>query len=48
MRFLKESDSEKLGIARAKNAMEIPPPSLDVDSKITKNILDLLADSRCI
>lgn len=48
VKFLKENNSEKISMTRVKDAMEIPPPSLDVDAKITKNILDLLYDSRCI
>lgn len=35
-------------MTRAKDVMETPPPSIDVDTKITKNILDLLGDARCI
>lgn len=48
VKFLKESDTQTQAMARVKDAMEIPPPSLDVDAKITKNILDLLGDARCI
>ena len=46
VKFLKENNTQV--IARAKDAMEIPPPSIDAESKITKNILDLLGDARCI
>jgi len=28
--------------------MEVPPPSIDVDSKIDGSIVELLYDSRCI
>ena len=48
VKFIRENGAEKLVMAKVKDAMEIPPPSLDVDAKITKNILDLLYDSRCI
>lgn len=48
VKFLREKGAEKLVTAKVKDAMETPPPSLDVDSIITRNILNLLADSRCI
>lgn len=48
VKFLKENGAQKLVMAKVKDAMEIPPPSLDVDAKITKSILDLLYESRCI
>lgn len=34
--------------AKVKDAMETPPPSIDVDTKIDDSIMELLYDSRCV
>jgi predicted transcriptional regulator len=48
VKFLGDNGTEKLASSRVKDVMEIPPPILDEDSKITKNIINLIHDSRCI
>lgn len=48
IKYLKENGQEKLVMARVKDALETPPPIVDVDEIITNNLLVLLNDSRCI
>jgi len=48
LKFLKENGNEALSNARAKDVMEIAPPIIDWNQKITPRILDLLNDAKCI
>ena len=48
LKFLKENGNEALSNARAKEVMEIAPPIIDWNQKITPRILDLLNDAKCI
>jgi len=48
VKYLKENGTEKLVTARVKDALETPPPTVDVNEKITNNLLVLLNDSRCL
>ena len=48
LKFLKENGNEALSNARAKDVMEIAPPIIDWNQKITPRILDLLYDAKCI
>ena len=46
--YLKNHDEALFYSAKVKDAMEVPPPSIDVDTKIDSSIMELLYDSRCI
>jgi predicted transcriptional regulator len=46
--YIKNHGDVSFHSARTKDAMEVPPPSIDVDSKIDSSIMELLYDSRCI
>lgn len=48
VKYLTENGKEKLILARAKDAVETPPPTFDVDEKITDDHLTLLNHSRCL
>jgi predicted transcriptional regulator len=48
VKYLKENGKEKLVTARVKDALETPPPTVDVNEKVTNNLLVLLNDSRCL
>ena len=48
LNFVKENSSNSLRGARAKDAMEMSPPIIDWDQKISPRILDLLHGSKCL
>ena len=48
LKFLKENGNKALSDARVKDVMEISPPIIDWNQKITPRILDLLNDAKCI
>ena len=48
VKYLKENGKEKLILARVKDAVETPPPTVDVDEKVTDDLLALLNNSRCL
>jgi predicted transcriptional regulator len=48
VKYLKEFGKEKLVMAKVKDALETPPPIVDVNERVTNNLLVLLNDSRCI
>ena len=46
--LIKENGKEKLILAKVKDAVETPPPTVDVDEKVTDDLLALLNNSRCL
>ena len=48
LKFITNNGKEALHHAKAKDAMDISPPILDENQKITQRILNLLYDSKCI
>jgi len=48
MNYIKNHGDVSFHLAKVKDAMEIPPPSIDVDTKIDSSITELLFDSRCV
>jgi len=48
LKFIKENGKEALEKAKVKDAMEISPPIIDWNQKITPRIFDMLYDSKCI
>lgn len=46
--YIQKHGETPFSSAKVKDAMEVPPPSIDVDSKIENSIIELLNDSRCI
>ena len=48
MDYLKNHGEIPFYAAKVKDAMEVPPPSIDVDTKIDSSIMELLYDSRCV
>jgi len=48
LKFIKGFDTNVLRQVKVKDAMEIPPPIIDWNQKISPRILDLLYDSKCI
>lgn len=48
VKFLKEREHTPLVTTRVKDVMETPPATIDINTKITDKILDLLFDSKCL
>ncbi len=48
LKFLKENGNKALSNVRVKDVIEIAPPIIDWNQKITPRILDLLNDAKCI
>jgi len=48
VKFLKERDHKPLISTRVKEVMETPPITIDINTKITDNIMALLYDSKCL
>ncbi len=48
MNYIKNHGDVSFHSAKVKDAMEIPPPSIDVNTKIDDSITELLYDSRCV
>ncbi len=48
VKFLKERDHKPLITTRVKDVMETPPVTIDINTKITDNIMALLYDSKCL
>ena len=46
--YLKTHGDIPFSSAKVKDAMEIPPPSIDINTKIDSSIMELLYDSRCV
>jgi predicted transcriptional regulator len=46
--YIKDHGEIPFHSTKVKDAMEIPPPSIDVDTKIDSSIMELLSDSRCV
>ncbi|KEQ56930.1 Inosine-5'-monophosphate dehydrogenase protein [Marine Group I thaumarchaeote SCGC RSA3] len=46
--YIKTHGDISFSTVKVKDAMEVPPPSIDVDSKIDSSIMELLYDSRCV
>lgn len=46
--YIKDNGDVSFHSAKVKDAMETPPPSIDVDTKIDSSIMELLSDSRCV
>jgi len=48
LNFIKKNGTKELSKERAKNVMEIAPPIVDWNQKITPRILEMLYDAKCI
>ena len=48
VKFLKERDHKPLVTTKVKEVMETPPVIIDINTKITDNIMALLYDSKCL
>ena len=48
VKFLQQRDHKPMITTKVKEVMETPPPTIDVNTKITDRILDLLYDSKCL
>ena len=48
VKFLQERDHKPIIQTKVKEVMETPPPTIDVNTKITDKILDLLSDTKCL
>ena len=48
VKFLKERDHKPLITTKVKDVMETPPVTIDINTKITDNIMALLYDSKCL
>ena len=48
VQFLQQQDHKPMIQTKVKEVMETPPPTIDVNTKITDKILDLLSDTKCL
>jgi len=48
VKFLQQQDHKPMIQTKVKEVMETPPPTIDVNTKITDKILDLLSDTKCL
>ena len=48
VKFLQERDHKPIIQTKVKEVMETPPPTIDINTKITNKSLDLLSETKCL